>query len=235
MITLYGFGPYFGLPDASPYVMKTEVQLRMAGLAYRKDFTGFPRAPKGKLPYIEDGGVLIPDSTFIRAHIERRYGHDFDAGLDAAARAQAWATERMIEDHLAWAQAYMRWVIPENFEKGPARFFDGAPPGVREDALARVKAALHGHGMGRHSLEEITTLGGRSLDALATLLGDKPFLMGDRPCGVDATAMAMLATILVPLFDSPLRRRAEAFPDLVAYKERMMQRFYPDHALPAAA
>ena len=48
MITLYAFGPLFDLPDASPYVMKTEIQLRMAGLAYQKDFSGFPRAPKGK-------------------------------------------------------------------------------------------------------------------------------------------------------------------------------------------
>ena len=36
MITLYGFGPAFGLPDPSPYVMKTEVQLKMAGLGYLK-------------------------------------------------------------------------------------------------------------------------------------------------------------------------------------------------------
>ncbi len=33
MITLYGFGAGFGLPEISPFVTKTEVQLKMAGIA----------------------------------------------------------------------------------------------------------------------------------------------------------------------------------------------------------
>ena len=47
MITLFGFGPGFGLPEISPYVTKTEVQLKIAGLDYRK-LRGRPDAsPKG--------------------------------------------------------------------------------------------------------------------------------------------------------------------------------------------
>src|SRR5207237_862463 len=81
MITLYTFGPAFGLPDPSPFVMKAEVLLKMAGLVYRTDTKGLRRAPKGKLPYIEDDGERIADSTFIRWHVERKYGIDFDRGL----------------------------------------------------------------------------------------------------------------------------------------------------------
>ena len=91
MITLYGFGAGFGLPEISPFVTKTEVQLRMAGLAYRKERAMPPASPKGQLPYIEDEGERVADSTFIRAHIERKYGFDFDDGLDREIRAQAWA------------------------------------------------------------------------------------------------------------------------------------------------
>ena len=36
MITLYTFGPYFGLPDASPFVTKAMLLLKFAGLPYRK-------------------------------------------------------------------------------------------------------------------------------------------------------------------------------------------------------
>jgi|GEM_PF-5415914 len=35
MITLYSFGPAFGLPDPSPFVMKAEVLLKMSGLSAR--------------------------------------------------------------------------------------------------------------------------------------------------------------------------------------------------------
>lgn len=56
-------------------------------------------------------------------------------------------------------------------------------------------------------------------------LGDKPFLMGERPASVDAIAFAVLAQLLTPVFDRPLRRRAEGFGDLTAY----VARYFPDH------
>ena len=102
MITLYGFGAGFGLPEISPFVTKTEVQLKMAGLAYRKEKAMPPASPKGQLPFIQDGEERVADSTFIRAHIEGKYGFDFDAPLSLQARAQAWAFERMIEHHVYW-------------------------------------------------------------------------------------------------------------------------------------
>jgi Glutathione S-transferase N-terminal domain len=56
MITLYTFGPAFGLPDPGPFVTKAEVLLKMAGLPYQTDPAGFRRAPKGKLPYTTANG-----------------------------------------------------------------------------------------------------------------------------------------------------------------------------------
>ena len=234
MIVLYGFGAGFGLPEISPFVTKTEVQLKMAGLAYRKERAMPPASPKGQLPFIEDDGVKVADSTFIRAHIEQKYGFDFDAALDQRQRAQAWAFERMIEHHVYWALVGARWVDPENFAKGPAHFFDGAPADrrerLREDAQFRVAENYLLSGLGRHAPDEDVDLAVRSLLALSVQLGERRYLMGDKPCGMDATAFGALAGILTPFFSSPLRRRAEEFKNLAAYVERMMERYYPEFA-----
>ena len=232
MITLFGFGPGFGLPEIGPYVTKTEVQLKMAGLAYRKEAGRPDQSPKGQMPFIEADGERVADSTFIRGYLERTFGVDFDEGLDARQRAEAWAIERMVENQLCWIGSHERWLVPENFEKGPARFFDGAPEAMREqirrDVLERVRANMVAVGVARHTAPEMLALGVRSLAALSVILGDRPYLMGQRPCGADATAFAVLAMILTPYFDSELRRRAEGFGNLVAYVDRLMAQFYPE-------
>src|SRR3954463_2119601 len=232
MIILYGFGAGFGLPEISPLVTKNEVQLKMAGLAYRKDKAMPPASPKGQLPFIDDAGARVADSTFIRAHIEGKYGFDFDAPLNLQARAQAWAFERLIEHHVYWALVGARWVDAENFAKGPSHFFDGAPEHLREkmreDAQFRVAENYLLSGLGRHAPDDDVDLALQSIFALSVQLGDKSYLMGNKPCGVDATAFGALAGILTPFFESALRRRAEGFPNLTAYVDRMMPQYYPE-------
>jgi glutathione S-transferase len=232
MITLYGFGAGFGLPEISPFVTKSEVQLKMAGLAYRKQRAMPPASPKGQLPYIEDDGRNIADSTFIRAHIEGKYGFDFDAGLNQKERAQAWAFERMIEHHVYWAMVGARWVDPDNFARGPAHFFDGAPEDrrekLREDAQFRVAENYLLSGLGRHAPDDDVELALRSIFALSVQLADKPYLMGDKPCGMDATAFGALSGILTPFFESKLRAKAEQYDNLAAYVDRMMGQYFPE-------
>ncbi|MBV8791656.1 MAG: glutathione S-transferase family protein [Pseudolabrys sp.] len=233
-IVLFSFGPGFGLPELSPFCTKTEVQLKMAELPYRKEKAMPDMSPKGQLPFIEDQGERIADSHFIRAYIERKYGVDLDDGLSAGERAEAWAIERMLENHFLHSAAYERWMIPANFERGPAHFFDALPEDLRqkkrEEVKNRVANRLFEVGMARHTPPEIAELGERSLMALSALLGDRPYLMGEKVSGVDAAAFAMLAMVLSPFFDSKLRAKAETFPNLVDYTTRMMTRFFPQHA-----
>jgi glutathione S-transferase len=231
MITLYAFGPFFGCPDASPFVMKGEMLLKLAGLPYQTDTRGFTRAPKGKLPYILDDGAVVADSTLIRLHIEKKYGFDFDAGLSQRDRGVAWSVEKMLEDHLYWLMVYWRWMIDENFDRGPRHFFDRAPALIRPLIIGmvrrKVRANLHAHGLGRHNADEKNALAARCIDALSQVLGDNAYLMGPKPCGADATAFAFIAAALPEIFASPLRDKVLACGNLVAYRDRLMREFHP--------
>jgi glutathione S-transferase len=230
MINLSAFGPLWGAPDPSPFVIKTQVQLKMAGLPYRTFKVKPPEAPKGKLPFIDDDGVKVGDSTFIRDYIQWKHGLDLDAGLSPRQRALAWTVERVVEDHLYWAIVYFRWAVPENFDKGPAVFFAGAPEEVREAARRGMGAVLHGQGFARHSAEEVGDLAARSVAALAEIVGDGPYLSGELICGADATLFAGLTAALSPHFDTPVRDAILGHTNLVAYHDRMRARFYPANA-----
>jgi glutathione S-transferase len=233
MITLYTFGRYFGLPDASPFVMKGEMLLKLAGLPYQSNIRGFTRAPKGKLPYIIDDGTCVADSTLIRLHLEKKYKFDFDQGLSTRDRGVAWSVEKMLEDHLYWIMVYWRWLIDENFERGPRNFFKRAPALIRpvlERVTRRsVRRTLKGQGIGRHDDYDKTLLGNRAIEALSQVLGDNIYLMGDKPCGADATAFAFVAGGLPEIFESPLQEKLSRTGNLVAYRDRMMSQYFPDH------
>jgi len=231
VITLHVFGSYFGLPDASPFVMKGEMLLKLAKIEYQTTRKGFSGAPKGKLPFIVDDGTVVADSTLIRLHLERKYGVDFDRGLTARDKGIAWATEKMLEDHLYWVLVYWRWINDANFEKGPANFFKRVPAIIRPIAKWKirknVRRNLYCHGLGRHSETEMTAMSDRAFEALSQLLGENRYLMGDHACGADATAFAFIAGSLCPLFDSPAHAKARTLPNLIAYRDRMMAEFFP--------
>jgi len=239
LITLYTFGPFFGLPDASPFVVKAMVLLKLANLQFREDRNGFRSAPKGKLPYLDDNGTIVADSTLIRFHIETEHDFDFDAGLDPTQKAMAWAVEKMCEDHLYWAMVSARWLNDANFAAGPAHFFDSVPRPLRSIVTRLVRRQIlkstKAQGLGRHSASDRDRLVIRDIDALSTILGDKKFLMGDRPCGADATVFAFVAHLLTPIFDTPLLAATRAHDNLVAYRDRLMQAYFPESAVEAEA
>lgn len=229
MIVLHTFGPGAGLRDFSPFVVKAILMLKLAGLEFREKTADVRKAPKHKLPVIVDDGLTVPDSTFIRFHIEKKYGFDFDAGLSNEQKAIAWAAEKMLESHTYWAAVFERWSIESNFLKGPAKFFDVLPALVRPFVKSMIRKSiakdLHSAGMGRHSYDEMIELVSRDLNSIAAILGDKPFFMGDKPCGADATVFAFMQSALCPLFDSRIGDRIRTHANIVAYVERLEKQY----------
>lgn len=233
MITLYGFGPIWGLPDISVFVMKTDLYLRMAKIPYTYEtypFFGLGGAPKGKLPFIEDGGARIADAAFIIDHLRRTRGDILDRALSPSEKAVAHALGRMMEENLYWVIVQLRWRIDDNWEAFMAEIFeDWRNDETLADVLPRVRQSvlgqMWGHGIGRHTIDDVWHIGKKDVSALADVLGTKPFLMGDHPTSVDATAYAMLAQLQAGL-PSPVRDHIKRHDNLIQYGARMKALYY---------
>lgn len=239
MTILYGWGPMFGAPSPSPFVIKCDMQLQMLGVRFTRAIADLERVPKHKAPYVEDEGRIIEDSTFIRLYFEQKLGDDLDEGLSLEQRGAAWGLERMLEDRLSMIMAYERWLVDANFEKGPRQFFKGVPEPAQSALCKDVREQLHTmmvrHGIGRHSREERMLLAERDISAVAAVLGDKPYLFGDTPSAVDASAFGILASCATPFFDTPLSGLVREHRNLAAYLERIEERYFGQTQWPAMA
>ncbi len=232
MIKLYQFPPAFGLPNMSPFCMKIETYLRMAALPYEcPRGTHMGKSPKGKLPFIEDNGNVVADSTFIVDYLKAAYGDRLDAQLTVRQRSLGVLIQRVFEESLYWPVVYSRWIEDTGFAVTDHTAFGYLKFPLRQivPRVARrsLRAELRGQGTGRHSRDDIYAIGCRDISALADMLGDQPFFLGDAPCSVDAIGYAFLANLLWAPIESPLLTHARTRPNLETYCQRMKARYYP--------
>jgi glutathione S-transferase len=231
MITLHQFSSHWGF-NSSPFCLKLETYLRMADLPYTVVVEDMlDKAPKGKMPYIDDAGEKVGDSNLIIEYLTAKYGDRTDAQLSPADRGISLAMRRLIDENLYWCMVYSRWVNLENWQTTRSIYFSNMPPVVKQivPGLLRKKVikSLKGHGMGNHSAAEIDAIGQRDLLALANFLGAKPFFFGDQPTILDATAYGIVRNFVEVPYNSPLNQQAKQLDNLVAFADRMTARFYP--------
>ena len=232
MIKLFQYAPCMGLPNASPFCLKLETYLKMAELPYEVVTIANPgKAPKAKLPYIMDNGRTIADSTLIIDYLKQTYGDKLDAHLSKLDYAHGVAFQRLLEEHFYWCLIQMRWIDPEGWQHTVREYFAFMPkllqkfvPGmIRKNLIKATKA----HGMGRHSPEEIHHFAIVDLNALATQLGSKPYLFGDKPTSFDACAYAFLINVLYTPYNAKIKQALQQHQNLVDYAERIHQAYYP--------
>ncbi len=220
-------------PSLSPFCVKLETYLRITETPHEVEPMARSGAPKGKVPYVDLGdGTILGDSHLIIAELEQRRiaagKPALDAGLGARDAAVGHAVRRMLEEGFYYVMLHQRWTPEASYEVMKAAFKNFVPgfvlPLVRRD----IKKRVHGQGTGRHTLEQTAAFGAADLEALADVLGDQPFVLGDRPRIVDCVAFAFVESILAFPVDSPLKQRLAARANLVAYRARIRARWYPD-------
>ena len=106
MIKLHQFARTWGIPNLSHFCCKLETYLRLADIPYQMVKSIPTKAPKGKLPFIEDGNQSIADSDLIIQHLKQAYGDKLDADLTPSEKAISLSMQRLLEDHLFWITMY---------------------------------------------------------------------------------------------------------------------------------
>ena len=233
MIKLYGFGANFGAADPSPFVLKVDLYMRMAGIEFETiaDMSNLRKAPKGKLPFIDDEGLRLGDSFFIIDHLKTKYAVELDQHLSDEQQAVAHLVSKSLDEGLYWSLVYSRWICDDTWPTIRQAFFGKLPFPLKQlvPPLARrgVVSALKKQGLGNHSVDEIQKIMNRSLQSLSAMLGHKAYFFGDKPSSFDASAFAFLTNFILIEIDNPFNEIARGYPNLVSYCQRINSEFYP--------
>ncbi|XP_066508503.1 failed axon connections homolog [Hoplias malabaricus] len=232
-IILHQFSrPKNGVPSLSPFCLKMETYLRMVDLPLQNYFDG-SLSPQGKMPWIEYNHECVSGTEFIIDFLEEKLGVSLNKSLSGPEQAVARAITKMVEEHLYWTIGYCQWV--DNAEQ-TQKFLD--VPGPLSEVLkwtlgqvngGLVKREMFCHGIGRFSRDELYTLMERDMRTLATLLGDKKYIMGSKVTSVDATVFGHLAQAMWTLPGSkPEQLIKGELINLAMYCERIRRRFWPE-------
>jgi len=233
MIKLYQYPSHWDMPNLSPFCMKLETYLRMTRVPFQVVKCPDPRkAPKGKLPFIDDDGAVVADSGMIIDYLKQKYGDPLDAKLSNMQKAHALTLKRLLEEHLYWCMVYSRWIDPANWPMVKQKFFSRLPALTR-DLIAwivrrQTRRQLHMQGVGRHSHAEIYQQGQKDLEAVSAILGEQAFLMGSEPTSIDACAYGFIANILDVPVASPMLDYVKSQQNFIDYCARMKKRFYSE-------
>jgi glutathione S-transferase len=230
MITLFQPPAVWGLPSMSPFCAKLETYLRMAKIEY-KTAVGNPfAAPKGKIPYVKIDDKVMGDSSLIILELKKKFGDPLDQHLTSEERARGLALQRLVEDHMYFATAWLRWSDAESWSHVRAVFKSLVPPVIGPLILLKIRRgflkALWSQGTGRHTRDEIIQFAKEDLTALSVLLEEKPYFLGDRPTSFDATMYGFLIQQLWVPWGSPIKDHVRSLENLVAFCERMKKQYW---------
>lgn len=242
VVYLYQFTRTPLLPSLSPYCLKVETWLRLAGLKYENvDHKLKLRSKKGQLPFVEVNGEEIADSAIIIKELAQRYEKDLDSALTLEQRLISHAMISMLENHLIWVLLSWRSKNPELMIKGYKVNLQHALgsrlPNAVLNFLFKFQFGRKGakkvkaQGLGVHKPEEIEEFGKQDLKVLSELLADKPFFFGDEPTTLDCVAFSVLAQVHYISDDVKYALKEfmqENCPNLVGHVSRIKERCFPD-------
>jgi len=238
VVYLYQFSRSPTIPSASPFCLKVENWLRMAEVKYENvDHKMKYKSKKGQLPFVELNGEEIADSAIIIRDLSKYFGKDLDEGLTLDQKNVSHAFESMLNNHTSWVVRWWRY-------NNPGEFIDAAQLDIKRTLNSRLPNALLnvifkfgfrknvkqavGHGLGRHSEDEIYDFGKSDLTALSEYLADKEYFFGKQPHLLDCVAFAHLTQFIYVPFAGMKEWMEKETPNLIGLVDRIKEKYWSD-------
>lgn len=228
------------LPSASPFCLKLESWLRLAGLPYTlMEAHEHQGSSKRALPrVISESGRTMEGLRRVMLHVRSEARTDPDSWLSTDERVFSQAVGHLYSDWLVPAMVWLGWVQEESWPglRAICLSQDGenlpAPADPLRDHLNLRIDELAQRENEREKVEELVL---REIESLADFLGSKPFFFGDQPSSVDCTLFALMVVSASAPAESPLAQFAQSSYRIGDYVRRMITRLYPEMQAQAAA
>lgn len=232
MIYLNQFTKIPHKPDPSPFCIKCEIFMKMNDIEHKCRVGDVRKAPKKKLPYIQDGETLVCDSETIIDYLAKKYNIDMDKDLSDREKALSFSIRKMLEEHFYFLLVYARWIDDEGWADTSQTIKRLFPPVLRSvlPGIIRkgLKKTLYGQGTARHSREEIVTKVNEVFQTLESLLDGKEFLMGEKASLVDICAFSFITPIVN--YPSFATKELQNYKSLLEYEKRIAQKYYTENS-----
>jgi glutathione S-transferase len=230
-LRVFTFSPDWGLPSVGPFAIKLLAWLELAGIPYEQVVEDNPRkGPKGKNPWIELEGEPIGDSELIIELLENRFGIDLNAELSSEQKAVGLAWRRTFEEHFHQVLEWELFEHPAGATYLRRSLGSKMPPIVGPALFAALRAQfrkqLYARGIGRHTAEIIAAKGRADVDALASFLGERLFLLAERPSTADTAVFGLLAPMVYWPMQTPVATHVKTLKTVVDYCDRMRLRCF---------
>jgi len=230
VVVLHQFERGTNMPNLSPFALKLETWLRMAGIKYVVDTEEPQSASKNKCPWITINGMEMSDSELVIDYLTQHFNKPVSATLTPHQHGVGRAVQVMLDEHTIFFVGYKRYLldrmsyIHKCFSKKYRIIFTVFWPLF----IHELKKFFYVVGIGRYTEEEAMFLMFRELRALEDILGDQPFLLADTPSAYDAAVFAELTQVIYGCAPEVERRVRETHAPLVQYHERMKAKYWPD-------
>ncbi|KIM30576.1 hypothetical protein M408DRAFT_323363 [Serendipita vermifera MAFF 305830] len=240
MVTLYRFQHDPMRFCDSTYVNKLDALLTFSGLDGIKYESGkMSKAPRGKFPFIELDGAIIPDSELAyRSCIDKGLVECLDrgAGLSDKEAAISLSYRALVERNLEEIMGYERWM--EHWYETRDKIL-GDIPALMRPVLAywlvyRPTSAKYWHTeISRITPEERQRNLESHVRALAAIIPKAGYIMGKAtPTRIDATIFGFLTSLIrSPELSPKMIAEVDKYPHIFEYRNRLASEFWPQRKL----